>query len=280
MSEPDFTDYGLAHKVVQALKKIVRDEIGKARPKASYAVVKTINVDDKSCTVVFPGGDPDTDGVRVPFTSVVPSIEGQTVRIGGSVNDRYIEAVMGTTDDLSRIELLEAEIAKRPHISGKWRLENNFSASSGAWRDIPIQGNFGFGAFDPSPGLINSGGWVTIPVSGYYWFQADVAVFPAGGSSERRVALARRRLGVPADIEYLKEELIQFYAEDSGSLNDIQAHVMDEFYFDAGDTVCATVWMGNTSTVYADGGRNGMARTTLSIRCLYAAEKYVTPPPA
>lgn len=77
----DFEDYGLAHKMVTAIRKLIRDEVTKSRPKASYAVVLSINPDDKSCVVLFPGGNADTDGVRVPYTSVVPSQVGQTVRI-------------------------------------------------------------------------------------------------------------------------------------------------------------------------------------------------------
>lgn len=269
----DFEDYGLAHKMVTAIRKLIRDEVTKSRPKASYAVVLSIDPDDKSCVVLFPGGNADTDGVRVPYTSVVPSQDGQTVRIGGSANDRYIEAVMGTTDDLARIEIQEDEMKKRAFIAGRWRLESNVSMA--ALGTIPIQSNNGFGAFDPVGGLTNQGGRVKIPVSGYYTIKIAVSVQP--GDSTNKFTLA---VNPNADInaQYsVVESISQHISGDGGNNIDLVLMIDEMIYLNAGDEVLAK-WIGaGSTTVYAIGGYNGAARTTLQVKLDYAAEKYVAP---
>lgn len=93
----DLGEYGIAVDVEKAIRTIVRSEIDKQRPKDRQAEVMSINLQAKTCQVIFVG---ETDLVTVPFTTTAPSAVGQFVSIGGTTHDRHIVDVLGT----SRVE--------------------------------------------------------------------------------------------------------------------------------------------------------------------------------
>jgi len=71
---------------------IADKRINTLRPESSYAVVQTINRENRSATVLYMG---DTEAVSVNLGSIEPATVGQTVRIGGMLGHRYIEDVLG-----------------------------------------------------------------------------------------------------------------------------------------------------------------------------------------
>jgi hypothetical protein len=71
---------------------IADKRIDTLRPQTSYAVVQSINREQRSAQVLYMG---DTDAVTVALGSIEPATVGQTVRIGGTLGHRYVEDVLG-----------------------------------------------------------------------------------------------------------------------------------------------------------------------------------------
>lgn len=90
----DFSDPEIAARLNSVIRKMVQSEIDKSRPAPRYAVVNSINLEQKYCMVTYNGEDVS---VRVPFNSVIPNEVGQEVRIEGTAADRYIAAIRGTS---------------------------------------------------------------------------------------------------------------------------------------------------------------------------------------
>ena len=89
-----FDEYRLAAKTRDIIRLIVRKEINRLRPAATYGTVISINRTNRTCEVRFPE-DIDDETSVVGMGSIQPSEVGQTVRVGGVVGDRYIDDVMG-----------------------------------------------------------------------------------------------------------------------------------------------------------------------------------------
>lgn len=101
-----FDDLVTAQELESVMRRIAQEEIKKERPAARYAVVTSIDTEDRSAMVRFVG---ETDPVRVVYTLPAPSVVGQEVRIAGTGSDRYIDAIRGTSDEQQRIVELEAQ---------------------------------------------------------------------------------------------------------------------------------------------------------------------------
>lgn len=86
--------YEQARKVRLAIKRQVKEELAKERPPARYAIVETINAEERWAEVIYVGEDVP---VRVPYGALGPTERGQEVRIEGTPSDRYIAGVRGTT---------------------------------------------------------------------------------------------------------------------------------------------------------------------------------------
>ncbi|AKJ71818.1 hypothetical protein TIN4_21 [Tsukamurella phage TIN4] len=86
-----------AHKV---LTQIAANEVQRLRPASRLAEVTAIDTIDKSLMVRFVG---ETNEVRVPYTSTSPANTGQYVRVGGTMHDRHVEDVVGTTATEARL---------------------------------------------------------------------------------------------------------------------------------------------------------------------------------
>jgi len=90
--------------------------------------------------VRYPGGAEPTEGdvgpddVKVVMTHVVPTAVGQRVRIGGTTNDRYIEAVIGNTATDSTTEDLLARVAALEAIPRPGEFFFEVSFNGGTWR--------------------------------------------------------------------------------------------------------------------------------------------------
>ena len=71
---------------------IAENRIEALRPTPTYAVVQSINRENRSATVLHVG---DPTPVTVALGSIEPAAVGQTVRIGGLIGHRYVEDVLG-----------------------------------------------------------------------------------------------------------------------------------------------------------------------------------------
>lgn len=162
-----FGDYEVAMAVRDAAKKAAREEIAQQRPPSRWARVASIDPATRSCMVVFNG---ETDAVRVPYSSVIPTREGQEVRIGGARDDRVIEAVKGETQPETRLFDLESEIGVRQVMAVNYGLNADFPVGTNTPTDIP----FNFALWDPlnMPDPVN--GAFGIPRYGYYEINAKV----------------------------------------------------------------------------------------------------------
>lgn len=85
-------DSATSQSMRDLITAIVRNVLASERPTPRYATVNSINRATRRCMVTFTGG---TTSVPVSMGSVQPHTTGQTVRVAGPPNDRYIEAVLG-----------------------------------------------------------------------------------------------------------------------------------------------------------------------------------------
>lgn len=188
-----FDSHENAARMMRIMRKVASDEITKSRPGASYATVTSIDRANRTCTVVFPGGTAGVDDVKVPFT-VEPADIGQVVRVGGTPNDRYIEAVKGTGSMEQRITDLEAQVTAltelyRP-VSLSLRLASDFALNTSAVTPIPF--NDPWFATQPGGPTYGSDGKVTINTYGVYDIQTQLGYDVASGSGFNDVYLYPR----------------------------------------------------------------------------------------
>lgn len=161
-------DFDTAQKIEQTIRKIVADEINKQRPASRYAIVDSIDTEDRSVMARFIG---ETEAVRIPYLDVIPSATGQEIKVSGVGSDRAVEAIRGTSDSEARVAELEAEAAKRAPAFGEWYRANDTTLASGLnkliWTDT---------AFDPvgSVELITSGTEIRFTEEGYYRIEAQL----------------------------------------------------------------------------------------------------------
>lgn len=86
-------DYAYAARLRDTIRRISRREISDLRPEPRYATVISINRTTRRCEVKY---DPsDTETVPVRMGVIQPSTTGQTVKVEGLANDRFITDVMG-----------------------------------------------------------------------------------------------------------------------------------------------------------------------------------------
>ena len=88
----DWDSQNIALGMRDVIASIADSRVNVLRPTPSYAVVQTINREQRSATVLFAG---DSEAVTVAMASIEPADIGQTVRIGGLLGHRYIEDVLG-----------------------------------------------------------------------------------------------------------------------------------------------------------------------------------------
>lgn len=84
-------DWAFATQFRDVIVSICEGVIGRLRPSARYATVVTIDRANRTCTVRFPG---ETNPVTMPMGAIQPASPGQTVRVLGTLGDRYIDTVV------------------------------------------------------------------------------------------------------------------------------------------------------------------------------------------
>lgn len=185
-----FSDFETAQKMEKSIRKIVTDEISKQRPADRYAIVESIDHADRSVMARFVG---ETDAVRIPFLDAIPSIQGQEVKVSGKGSDRAITGIRGTSDDQSRLDAIEAELARRAPCFGEWIRTGVSTAFTSGTTIMAWTGT----TFDPIGfAAVTAGNTeIIIPTDGYYEltlsatnnaiYRKDyyVQVIPASGAS-------------------------------------------------------------------------------------------------
>lgn len=231
-----------AHEMMKVMRKVARAEVEKVRPAQSYATVTEINLEERYCIVRYPGGaETGEDDVRVVITNVVPSVVGQRVRIGGTTNDRYIEAVLGnsktddTADDLlARVQALEA--IPKP---GEWFFEvgkttGSFRSTSSPTRitqDTVFDGEHGINGFF----LDASNSDVICQNAGRYYLYSEWD-FPSTdftGSSDVNIEI------VVADANRIVKDI--FTATND---TNVTVAVSTQYWLNPGDRLWCHVWSG------------------------------------
>ena len=89
-------DYRYALEFQETMKRLVREEVERQRPRYQMATVVSIDRTNRRCAVIFPG---DTTNATVSMGAIQPKTPGQVVRVEGLSGDRYIADVMGDPYD-------------------------------------------------------------------------------------------------------------------------------------------------------------------------------------
>jgi len=91
-------DYTLALHMRDVIEEITRKVINQQRPRQQYAKVVAIDRTNRRCSVQFVGDELAGVSVLIPMGTIQPARVGQTVRIVGTPDDRYIAEVIGPGD--------------------------------------------------------------------------------------------------------------------------------------------------------------------------------------
>lgn len=235
----NFNDLRSAHDVLKVFRKVARDEVQKVRPAPSYATVTDINLEERYCMVLFPGGEAGVDDVRVVITHVIPSEIGQRVRIGGTTNDRYIEAIVGSSkndtdisDLIARVEALEAIPAP-----GEYFFEVTSNRNDGLMTadpteyQMPTVTDAGINGFEVQPN-----GSVACQQAGRYYLYA-AWTFPTTGYTGGNDVWVEIRV-------YNSNNQIKKYLT-GGDIDGLStAQVSGMAWLDVGDRLQFTAWTG------------------------------------
>ncbi len=273
-----FSDYDVAMVVRDAAKQAAREEIAQQRPPSRWARVVSIDPATRSCMVVFNG---EVDAVRVPYSSVIPTVEGQEVRIGGARDDRVIEAVKGETQPETRLYSLEDEINVRQVMIASYGLTTNAQLGT-SLTDIP----FDLSHFDPVNMAPPNNGAFLIPRHGYYEFHVRAGFHGGSAASGFDCELAVHCLPAGGGARFLlaRDVYSHNFSENIGTeygsvryaVGSVTLQV-DEFrHFFPGDRIVASATTSqgavNQRIVYA-------GRTTINIALKYGMERYYIPTP-
>lgn len=209
-----FESYDTAFKVKSAMGSSADKQIDRKRPAPRYAVVKTINEEDRSVGVVFVGDDEDNI-VRVPYNSVKPSAIGQAVKVGGPANDRVVEDTRGPDEDEARLDALTARIE---------HLEKKAYANSKPTADFSLTTTPSMLPFNLATGVepfnvdMAATGSHTISIPGDYRYHATVGLGSYRNNTTRLWIAVTPNGGSQFDLQALRQGILLGsgeYTEDS-----------------------------------------------------------------
>lgn len=243
-----FDDYDTAFRVRNLVKQTAKNEIDKQRPAPRYAIVKTIDKEDRSVGVVFVGDDEDNI-VRVPYNSVAPSAIGQAVKIGGPANDRVVEDTRGPDESEARIEALETQLAhwsKRAYACAK--LTADYTAFSTVTK-MPFNSPTGV---DPYYMSVEADGSFVCEIPGDYRYQI-VLQTESYRNRDQSAWLAVLPLGgVQFDVTNSQQGLLggsgEYVSSTPYTLNGLQ-------YLGQGDKIYLNIWASSNTDYRAYGCR-------------------------
>lgn len=97
MTSSGLEDYSTTKKIVDLIRRTIKQEINKERPAPAYCVVKSVDTANRRVFVQFPG---ETSTVSVAMSSPYAALVGQVVRVEGITGDRYVtDIVVAVGDD-------------------------------------------------------------------------------------------------------------------------------------------------------------------------------------
>lgn len=108
-----FGSVSTATRFRDVVQSIVRRTLARERPADAYGIVQTIDHTNRKCTVLLAGS---TSSVTVSMGTIRPSAIGQTVRISGAAQDRYVADVVMNSP---RLEAGEFNVANPPWALGQ-----------------------------------------------------------------------------------------------------------------------------------------------------------------
>lgn len=87
------SEFAFSTKMRDTIVKLIEETVGKQRPIDRYGIVQSIDLPNRRCSVLM-NGDPDP--VFVSMGALIPEASGVTVRVSGTINDRYVADVFGS----------------------------------------------------------------------------------------------------------------------------------------------------------------------------------------
>lgn len=265
------SDYNTAIAIRDAAAAEARRQIRNLVPQARWATVRSIDTATRSCMVVFNG---ETDAVRVPYSSVIPTREGQEVKVGGPVNDRMIEAVKGETQPETRLYTLEDGMDVRQVMASNYGIQNDYPVTKSVETDIPFNAPLWDSLNMPDP--VN--GAFLIPRFGYY--DIDVKVGFDGGGMGNDFWCRAWLYCLPADgsARFVLAYDGFYFSQDSNAaprMGEVSLSLNEMPHLFPGDRIVVAA----TTNVNAGGisGKVYANRTRIKIALRYGMERYYKP---
>lgn len=251
-------DFSTAQRTREAMAKVAREEINRQRPAPRYAVVQSIDMDDRSIMGVFVG---ESEAVRIPFLDVIPSTVGQEVRVTGVGSDRVVDGIRGTSDSESRVAALEAENILRAPRFAEWTRGSDATIGSGVTKMVwPTQPFYPVGFAVLGAGESE----ITIPESGYYEIVTRVTL---SGDTQKDIYI--QVLPVTGSNYDIGQASRQFT---DASVPNLTQEVTAKGYLYIGDRVCVNVGVTSANTTVFGG-----IRSTFGIKKLYGGDLQLAP---
>lgn len=197
-----FDDFGTAQKTREAIARVAREEINRQRPAPRYAVVQSIDLEDRSIMGVFVG---ESEAVRIPFLDVIPATVGQEVRVTGVGSDRVVDGVRGSSDAEARVAQLEEQLAhwsKRAYAHAQ--LTADFSTSTTAGK-IPFNSPLGV---DPYYIDVEADGSFLVSIAGDYKYGVTIQTESFRNSTVQIWVACLPNGGVQFDLQNLQNQLL------------------------------------------------------------------------
>lgn len=127
-----FADPDFAIETRDVLVRLVQKVVAAERPAPRYGVVTSIDRNARTVSVQFPGEPAPTANIKV--TGLEPASTGVTVRVEGTIGDRYISGIMGQTFSSDAVATQLTAPVLSPLTSMPAELTFDWTAITGATR--------------------------------------------------------------------------------------------------------------------------------------------------
>lgn len=267
----DLNNHDSALRVAKAMRSVAQRQIEQERPPSRWAIVTALQPETRSCLVRFLGDGPDATPVRVPYTSVIPSREGQEVKIGGPANDRVIESIRGETEPEKRLYALEDDMAVRGVMAISYDIISDQPLNQNVASDVTFNRARWDAVAMPDP--VN--GVFTAPVEGYYDMKCKVGF---DGGSVTNIFWARSWLYcIPLSGSRIQLDYDGFYVEGDSNqyvtrIGEVTLNLFATIPLLAGEKIVVSA-MSNAPTGSA-AAKVYAARTHIDISLKYGMKRY------
>lgn len=250
-------DYETTLKIEESIRRIVRSELESARPPTRIAEVVAIDRVNRKVTVIFTG---ELEEVVVPYLGTGPAVEGQFVRVGGTTHDRYVEDVVGESENESRIVELEKELARatqRAYCNAGPQNDFDLRAARMIPNNTPAPSASG-GISAIKNVTLDATGFMTIQIEGMYEYSATLMVDAMRSNTANMWIRLRRADGFEYDHAKSKHDQLLSSGE---YLESAPMTLVGQVYLKVDDKISVTGYSQNNTTVMAAG-------TTLAINLI------------